>query len=92
LGTLLQLLRSPSHALRQQGEEVLQQNYHLRPPGALQVWLSAQHPFVCRNSTAESFSGRSLQLAQPAPLFDFKQPLKKQGAPLLLRCCASCHV
>jgi hypothetical protein len=37
LGALLHLLRSPSRTLRQQGEEVLQQNYHLRPQESLQV-------------------------------------------------------
>lgn len=37
LGALLHLLRSPSRALRQQGEEVLRQNYHLRQQEPLEV-------------------------------------------------------
>jgi hypothetical protein len=37
LGTLLHLLRSPSRAVQERGEAVLQQNYHMRPPGTLEV-------------------------------------------------------
>lgn len=40
LGTLLHLLRSPSRAVQEQGEAVLQQNYHMRPRGALQVSIT----------------------------------------------------
>lgn len=65
LGALLHLLRSPSRALRQQGEEVLQQNYHLRPPGALQVQLAVQHRVQqpCR----QCFSARACSLLNMLP-------------------------
>jgi hypothetical protein len=41
LGMLLHLLRSPSRAVQERGEAVLQQNYHMRPPGALKVMRQA---------------------------------------------------
>lgn len=49
LGSLMHLLRSPSRALRQQGEAFLRQHYHMKPErvqvgGARCAGVAARHP------------------------------------------------